>query len=739
MRIKGDFLRVCQILRVEKMKSTKEPLYIHNEIAISYRRKAIFSIIALSIIIFSIYGNSFDCSWNFDDKPNITDNPNLHLKEFSWDNIKRALFSDRRNPDSFYRPVACLSFALNYYLGGPGVFGFHLVNIFIHLLSSVFLFFFIYNTLHLPLLKAKYASKSYSIAILATIFWAINPVQTQAVTYIVQRMASLAGMFYILSMYLYMRARTTDGTGQKLLFFISSFISFVMAFGSKENAVMLPVSLFLYEVLIVQEFTGKFIKRNLKGLLLVFGVTLLMGLTYLYYKGGNLSSFIGGGYVNRPFSLGQRLLTEPRIIIFYISLLIYPVPHRLSIAHDIQISTSLFHPIQTVVSIIFVFGAIAYSIVLARKYPLFSFCFLFFFLNHLIESTIFPLELIFEHRNYFPSMFFFVPVAIGFCNLLEHYEKKKSMQFTLFIFIAFLLIGLGHSTFIRNFTWKNPKSLWIDASQKAPDQFRVHHNLGLYFQDNGYEKQAIKEYEKALKSSGIHRKDEKIITYHNLGKLYREYEDYEKAEFYYKEAIGMKSTFSDALIGLALVYDKKGENELFREYLMKAIKANPGDPYINFNMGLYFLKTEMPDKAIYHFRISMKDEELKKRGLLHLGIAYKQKGSLGKALIYFRESARADERNISPHLYLAEIFCQTGNETMARQEAKIIVDFTMHNEALFYQTIDLISSKGRLGDVQLCARVLIPLISRAYNGKTGQSNERKVYMKKILEKQKGLK
>jgi len=713
---------------------------IHDELTTSYRRQVIFAIVVLSVIIFSIYGNSFDCSWHFDDKPNITDNPNLHLRELSWSSIKQALFSDRRHPTSLYRPAACLSFALNHYFGGRDVFGFHLVNTSVHLLSSVFLFFFIYNTLNLPSLKAKYASKSYSIAILATILWAINPVQTQAVTYIVQRMASLAGMFYILSMYLYMRARTTDSTGQKVLFSIPCFISFALAFGSKENAVMLPISLLLYEALIIQEYPGRFIRKNIGIGVIVFGATLLLGLTYIYSKGGTIFSIMGAdAYEGRPFSLIQRLLSEPRIIIFYISLLIYPVPNRLSVAHSIQISTSLVDPIQTMFAMIFVFGAIAYLFVLARKYPLFSFCYMFFFLNHLIESTIFPLELIFEHRNYIPSMFFFVPVAIGFSNLLQRYSEKRSMHLTISAFVVFLLIGLGHSTFMRNFTWKNPKSLWSDAVEKAHDQFRVHHNLGMYFQDHGYEKQAIKEYEKALKSPVIHRRDEKIVTYHNLGKLYGESGDYEKAEFYYQEAVRMKPNFSDALAGLALVYDKKGENELFQEYLTKAIKVNPGDPYINFNMGLYFLKTGMPDKAIYYFRISMKDEELKKRGLLHLGIAYKQKGCLGRALVCFRESARADTRNISPHLHLAEIFCQTGNESMARQEAETIVDFFAHNEDLFYQTIDLISKKGNSRDVQLSACLLLPLISRACNGRTGHSNEWKAYMKKILEKQQGFK
>jgi len=228
----------------------------HPEPPLSHCRIVVFSIIALSLLIFSIYGNSFDCSWHFDDEPNITDNPNLHLKEITWQNLKRALFSDRNNPAYPYRPMACLTFALNHYFGGLNVFGYHLVNVLIHLISSVFLFLFIYHTLNLASLKAKYARQSYFIALLATTLWAINPVQTQAVTYIVQRMASLAGMFYIMSMFFYLKARISETGSKKIIFFILCFVSFVMALGSKENAAILPLSVFLYEIVILQEDAG---------------------------------------------------------------------------------------------------------------------------------------------------------------------------------------------------------------------------------------------------------------------------------------------------------------------------------------------------------------------------------------------------------------------------------------------------------------------------------------------------
>jgi hypothetical protein len=494
-------------------------LNLESEIHLSEYRKKVFVFITLFIIILSTYSNTFNASWHFDDEPNITDNSNLHLKELSWQNIKGTFFANAFEPGKLYRPAACLSFALNYYSGKDNVFGYHIVNISIHFLAAFFLFLLIYHTLHLPLLKARYGPNSYFIALLATTLWTINPIQTQAITYIVQRMAGMAGMFYIMSMFFYLKVRATETGGKKLLLLILCFFSFTMALGSKENAVILPLSLFLYEILLLQEITGQNLRRNLRLFFIVTGAILILGFTYIYIQGGNILSFLEG-YENRPFTLVQRLLTEPRIIIFYISLLLYPVSTRLNLAHSIEISSSLFHPLSTLFSIIAIFVAISFAIHIAKKRPLISFCILFFFLNHAIESTILPLELIFEHRNYIPSMLLFVPIAIGLINAISYFSYKRSMQVIITLSIILVIIGLGHSTFMRNFTWRNEESLWIDCTDKYPDLHRPQHNLAKYYDDINNDKKAIAEYEKALGLKLINIKDEKAITNYNLGVIY---------------------------------------------------------------------------------------------------------------------------------------------------------------------------------------------------------------------------
>jgi len=161
------------MLGVWHMNSTGQVFEDCRDGSLCHCRKLVFAILSLAIILLAVYSNSFDCSWQFDDEPNITDNSNIHLRKITWQGIKHSLFSDPNNPNFPYRPVAGFTFALNHYFGGLDVFGYHLVNLIIHWLSAIFLFLFIYHTLNLPKLKDKYAEHAYNLALLATVLWAI--------------------------------------------------------------------------------------------------------------------------------------------------------------------------------------------------------------------------------------------------------------------------------------------------------------------------------------------------------------------------------------------------------------------------------------------------------------------------------------------------------------------------------------------------------------------------------------
>ncbi|MBT8357854.1 MAG: hypothetical protein HKO79_06800, partial [Desulfobacterales bacterium] len=143
----------------------------------------------LFFLILPIYSNTFNASWHLDDKPNIVNNYYLHPSNLHPDSLLQAFFTNPKDPwnigDKMYRPVACLTFALNWYFGQDSVTGYHIINTLIHILSAFFLYLTILNLFSSPSLKDKFNESKHFIALLTAVLWAVNPIQTQAVTYIV--------------------------------------------------------------------------------------------------------------------------------------------------------------------------------------------------------------------------------------------------------------------------------------------------------------------------------------------------------------------------------------------------------------------------------------------------------------------------------------------------------------------------------------------------------------------------
>lgn len=506
---------------------------LQPEKKLSRRRKNIFALISITLITFVIYSNTFNASWHFDDEKFLS-NKAFHLAELSWPEIKKVL----KVKGQFDRPVATFSLVLNYYFGKDNVVGYHFINLSIHFIASIFLFLFLYHTLNLPSLRS-YRKNAYAIALLSTILWTINPVHTQAVTYIIQRMAGMAGMFYIMAMYLYIRGRTTTQGYLKVIFYFLCTLAFILSLGSKENGILLPMSLLLFELLFFRKVSllKKYDKTILFCLITVIG-TLSIIFFYLYFiKGSNIFSFLDE-YKYRVFSLKERLLTEPKVILFYIGLLLYPMPTRLCLNHDISISKSLLNPPETLLAILVIIGLIIAAFIFSKKWPVIAFCISFFFLNHMVESTIIPLEMVSEHRNYIPSMFFFIPMSVLLLKSISFFTDQRVMRNIIIGSIVLFLIGSGHSTYVRNFVWATEESLWLDCIDKYPNLWRPYHNLGKYYSDTHQKEKAIMMYNKALNKKVLNNRLDQsyFATYFNLGVEYLKMSLYEKAMHYFLKA-----------------------------------------------------------------------------------------------------------------------------------------------------------------------------------------------------------
>ncbi len=682
-----------------------------DEASLSDCRKRVFSFISLGLLVLILYSNTFQASWHFDDAPHIRYRNSMHLTDFSWSQIRGTFYNESGH---LYRPVASLSLAINYYFNKDNLLGYHIVNTLIHFVTTIFLFLFIHQALRLPRLREKYGKHAYFIALLSSVLWATNPIQIQAVTYIIQRMASMAGMFYIMSMYFYIHARISRQSIVKALAYSACVITGLLAFGSKENAAILPFSIILFDLFLIQGRSKKALLRT--GLIFLLCVLIAQALLLLT-RGVFLLNLeeILSGYSLRNFTPMERLLTESRIIVFYISLLLYPMPSRLCVIHLPTVSTGLLDPPTTFLSILFIIGVLAYALAVAKKYPLFSYCILFFFINHLIESSIYPLELVFEHRNYIPSMLFFVPISILIINGLRAFSHRSAMYSIITAFVILVIISNGHGTFIRNVIWKTDESLWMDAVDKYPNSHRAHHNLAHYYDRNNHIDKALRHYTHALTLPEPSYGNKSCFTHCNLGLLYEKTDRRKQAEEQFRMAIAATPPgqfFSDPHnnLGVILIFEKRYD-EAF-DILINALNHAPKEGDLHHNLGVLLLKTGRLKEAIYEFEKALDLMSNTYKTLEYLGISYKMMKEYGKASYYLHQAVSANRRSLLTHLHLAEIYLTTGQKTRA--------------EHLINEALSDIPSRFAFSELQACANektlrelpdksLIIPLLAKYYS------------------------
>jgi tetratricopeptide (TPR) repeat protein len=629
---------------------------VYRNLPIKVQNLLVFVLLAIAILL--SYFNTLDAGWHLDDRPNILENRTLHIDSLNPESLIRtfstAPTTERAPGKRLYRPLPCLSFALNWYFGQDNVFGYHVVNLLIHFLSACFLYLCIQSILKTQNLANKYRGKELFIATLATALWALNPVQTQAVTYIVQRMASMAALFYIISIYLYLKCRQNNSFGQRIFLLCGCMVGFLFALGSKENAATLPLAVLLIEVICFQNLSVSRIRKRLFWGSIATGV-LLVSLSALVLAPGGMFSVLQG-YEGRPFTLGQRVLTQPGIILFYLSQLFYPVPHRLSIEHDIVVSTSLLHPWTTLPAIILSILLIGLAISQIRKRPLIALSVLFFYLNHIIESSILPLELVFEHRNYLPSMFLFTPVAAGINRLIAYYETRETAMRTILQgFIVLLITGLAWGTYVRNIAWKTEKTLWEDALQKAPESHRPYHNLALaYYAKIGRYQEAIHLYETSLQLR-MNSRHQEALTLSNLALLYLQLNDDDKATALWENAMVLAPNLHIVRhrYAIGLIEMKKWSEALVN--IDQLVTRYPHNSGYNYLKGYVLLNQRKYQKALSSFDRCLTNNFRSGQALLGAGICHYYLNQYQKAEMNFRQALQTGNEKALTLLWLVEI------------------------------------------------------------------------------------
>lgn len=438
----------------------------------------------------------------FDDYSNLLDNAYVRVTTLNIESLRHAAFSLMAGP--FQRPIAMLSFALNYYAAGSfdPIERFRVVNIVLHGINGVLVFWlsrlvvkrYIAITLRHPSSKTQLVLPVFLPALIS-LFWVAHPIQITSTLYIVQRMTELSALFVLLGVINYLVGRhlilKPDARGKWLLILGTPTCGLLGAL-SKENAILLPVFLFAIEyTLYSQEYPWskwEKLSPNARKTLTLLAALLLgiIGLAAL--------SYAIPGYRIRSFTLSERVLTESRVLWFYLSLILVPRLDQFALLHDdIQISKSLIDPWYTLLAVVGLAALLGLAVRLRGKRPLLSLGLLWFFAAHLLESTIFPLELVHEHRNYL-ALFGICLVVI---DLIGHAASTLQRPILWTIIIMPILAAFVSTTWIRATQWGSPGRFFVYEAIHHPDSPGAQSGLGTFLSSTGDFSNAIAAYRRA--------------------------------------------------------------------------------------------------------------------------------------------------------------------------------------------------------------------------------------------------
>jgi len=597
--------------------------------------KKFSTIAAISIIIITgilVYLNSLHNAFQFDDIPNIIEND--HINSFS------RFTSLSYWAEIYHRPLPTFISTINYFFSGTDTFLYHIINLIIHLMTSITAYFFTLQIFKSPVLKTnKLTSYKYIIALFSALIFLCHPLQTQSVTYIIQRIEALAGLFYILACHNYLKARMLMFTSDNRKTYIKPLIFFGLAsiagILTKQTFASLPVSLLLLEIFFVRnkknETNKKYITSFLSALILIFVTIAVLGM--LPKERDNLSRI-------------DYLFSQFQVIPKYIQLMFFPISQNLD--YDYRLVDTIWN-LKSSGGLLIIIATIFTAVKLFRKHILISFGICWFYATIFLRSSIFPIrDLIYEHRVYTPLYGFALLLTVSIISLCMKYKSnnKRAIPITL----TLIVLVLGSATILRNNTWKTEISLWEDIYAKSPNKERVSYNLGLsYYNAKKYQK-AEKYYLKAISLNSAF-----IRPYHNLATIYMNQKKWDLAIKYFSKANELKGDNENTLYNLATIWFYKEDYDKSEMYYKKALKLKPENHLSYYNLAkIMEHKNNIPAAEKYLLKtLSLKSDYCD--ALLTLGNIYYYKKDYHKAEDYFSKVVKLEPLRSSIYSNLANI------------------------------------------------------------------------------------
>ncbi|MCX7794754.1 MAG: hypothetical protein N2257_10200, partial [Thermodesulfovibrionales bacterium] len=432
--------------------------------------KTKYLLIAIAILTFLSYSNTFTAPFHWDDHAYIV--KNLRVKDLGelLRNINGSRF------------IGFLTFYVNFSIAGLSTPLYHLTNLLIHILNALLIFVLVKLIMRLNFGDA-YREYEDWIAFFGALLFGLHPVNTMAVTYISQRFGLLCTLFYLSSVYFYLIARLKE----RNIFYILSLFSTALAMKSKEMAFTIPFVILFFEFLY---FRQKRPWHTLMLFILSLFIIPLSTIDALWYT--PQESLIEKTAVAPDIPRHIYLLTQLRVLISYLRLFLFPV--GLNIDYDYPLSKSLFET-DTFFAFIFHFTVLVLAITLLRRPGHGRFVatgIFWYYMTLSVESSIFPIsEIIMEYRLYLPFMGLLV-VSTGLVLWFVPLRRHKGL---IALITSVIILIAGILTFQRNSLWSSERAIWEDAVKKSPNKIRTRQN----YADTLPPEEAIREYEEILK------------------------------------------------------------------------------------------------------------------------------------------------------------------------------------------------------------------------------------------------
>ncbi len=460
----------------------------------SRRTRTLIAVAVLLFVTTIIYVPGLCGPFEFDDDINITSNSSIAIKTLDYDSLRGVLFPTETR--MLGRPLPMLTFALNHYQAGGfnNSFWFKATNLLIHLFN-VLLIFWLSRLLLRVFEKPSKKNATYDtvwIPWFVAAIWAVHPLNVSTVLYVVQRMTSLATFFMLAGTIFFIHGRETlQNNPRRGITLMTAGVIGGLGFGGlcKEVALLLPLYLLVIEFVFFDNAKKARPALAIRFHAISVGVLALATAYYLTVQWRQ----VFGIYDLREFTPWQRLLTEPRVLWLYLSLIFFPVPSRFTLFHDdIATSTSLLTPWTTLPATLGLIIPIVAAFILRRRAPMFAFAVLWFVAGHSLESGIIGLELAHEHRNYLPM---FGPLFAVVYTIAKLRPISKPLRIAL---PAFLVATFAWSTAVLANYWSDHRTLTLYMVKHHPNSARSQAMLAeLIVRDTRDPLRAIHRYKRA--------------------------------------------------------------------------------------------------------------------------------------------------------------------------------------------------------------------------------------------------